>query len=100
MTPVEHLKMTSYSKGYYREQLVKKKLEKEGYQVFRSAGSKGPWDLIAVKDLYIGFIQVTSEKPYGKDYDKYLNPVKNHMRVSKEIWIYQGNNKFDVLEVK
>lgn len=38
---------TKYRKGYRFEDVVRKKLEKEGYYVVRSSGSKGVFDLIA-----------------------------------------------------
>jgi len=44
-----------YIKGYNFETAIKKKLEKAGFYVCRSGGSKGVFDLLAVKnDLVLG----------------------------------------------
>ncbi|MBT9252190.1 MAG: hypothetical protein KM296_00545 [Brockia lithotrophica] len=49
-----------YRKGRNAEYAVKRKLEKEGYIVIRSAGSHSPADLIAVNEEKIVFVQVKS----------------------------------------
>ncbi len=41
--------MTQYSKGRSFENYVKAKLEREGWWVCRSAGSKGKADLVAIR---------------------------------------------------
>jgi Holliday junction resolvase len=47
----------SYVKGRRFENYVRKKLEKAGYIVARSAGSKGPFDLVALRKGEILLIQ-------------------------------------------
>jgi Holliday junction resolvase len=41
--------MSSYNKGAYFERRCRKALEKQGFFVVRSAGSRGPADLVAFK---------------------------------------------------
>ena len=55
--------MTNYSRGAALERKIKKALEADGYLVMRSAGSKGPLDLIAVSINDMKFIQVKNHKP-------------------------------------
>ena len=53
-----------YQKGRRWEWKVKKKWEREGFLVYRSAGSKGAADLIAIKDGQAYLIQVqVSNRP-------------------------------------
>lgn len=58
----------SYVKGRRFEHYVKDKLEAKGWVVTRSAGSKGPFDLLAVKNGRILLIQCKWRKSrIGKD---------------------------------
>jgi len=59
---------TNYHKGREREHYIKKKLEKQGYFVIRSAGSHSPIDLVAIKKNEIRLIQ--SRK------GKYIRPLE------------------------
>lgn len=52
--------MSRYSKGAYLERLVRRRLEQAGYTVIRSAGSKGPVDLIAGDGSKVFVIQCRS----------------------------------------
>lgn len=53
--------MTNYRKGAGRELRVKEHYERNGWVVYRSAGSHGPADLVALKDgLMPELIQVKS----------------------------------------
>lgn len=49
-----------YLRGRRFEWEVKKELEADGWMVFRTAGSHGKYDLIAVRDSLIRFIQCKS----------------------------------------
>ena len=53
-------KTTPYQRGRYRERMIKKKLQKQGKIVLRSAASRGFADLVSIdKELKkIKFIQV------------------------------------------
>ena len=42
------MKLTNYQRGVYYELKTKRLLESQGYDVVRSAGSKGKWDICAV----------------------------------------------------
>jgi len=63
--------MTKYGSGTRIEYLLRDWLVSQGYAVVRSAGSKGPVDLISFDGDNVYFIQSKSEngkrKSYGKD---------------------------------
>lgn len=52
----------NYNNGRAKEYRLKKKFQKEGYVVLRTAGSHGFADLIAIKDSTVLFIQVKPKK--------------------------------------
>lgn len=49
-----------YRRGARIEYIIKKIYEDDGYTVFRSAGSHGPADLVAVNGKSVLFIQIKS----------------------------------------
>jgi len=51
---------SSYAKGIRAERIVKKRLEKRGWLVKQSKGSRGPYDLYALKGGRKLLIQVKS----------------------------------------
>jgi Holliday junction resolvase len=53
-------KRSSYSKGIDAERRVKSKLESKGWLVRQSKGSRGPYDLYAMKGGKKLFVQVKS----------------------------------------
>ncbi len=53
---------TNYEKGRAKEYRLKKKYEKMGYTVLRTAGSHGFADLIAVGKVTVVFIQSKPKK--------------------------------------
>jgi len=102
-----------YRIGYYYERKVKQILEKEGYLVWRSPGSKSPIDIIAINDKgFVKLIQV-KRKRYNanklyinrEDFLKIYELAKRFENVDNvdiEIWAFLGNklekyNKKDIL---
>jgi len=77
----------SYIKGYRFEIRVKRKLEKEGYFVVRSAGSHGPPDLVAIGPLgTIHFIECKVNKDdLTEEERKKLEELA--MRYSAKAWL-------------
>jgi len=66
-----------YRKGHRWELKVKKIWEEKGYVVYRSAGSKGAADLIALKDGQIVLIQVkVNKKPSRSEVVKLKKEAK------------------------
>jgi len=68
---------SKYRKGHRWELKVKKMWEAKGYVVYRSAGSKGAADLIALKDGKIVLIQVKiNNKPTREEVAKLQKEAK------------------------
>jgi len=66
--------MQSYKKGRRWEWKVKKQWEREGFLVYRSAGSKGAADLIAIKNGQVWLIQVqVNRKPSQQKIQRLLD---------------------------
>lgn len=57
--------MSQYSDGRRREYKVRDLLAEAGYDIVRSAGSKGAIDLVAIKTGQILFVQVKTTTPPG-----------------------------------
>ena len=55
--------MTRYRSGYAKERGARKRLERSARLVVRSAGSKGPVDLVAFYGILIYAVQVKFCKP-------------------------------------
>lgn len=84
----------NYIRGTNKEYLAKKELEKEGFQVIRSAGSHTIIDLAAFSLSEIKFIQIKRQKVEAK-YTSELEalkelkvPVSKDVKVSKEFWVW------------
>ena len=56
--------MTNYQRGYRFEVRVRKHLEAQGWRVFRSAGSRGPADLLALRLGEVMLIQCKANNGY------------------------------------
>jgi Holliday junction resolvase len=65
----------AYIKGQQREHNLKRKLEQAGWLVVRSAGSRGVFDLVAIKDVVLG-LQVKSAKPSKRELARIAQAVK------------------------
>lgn len=59
--------MTKYQIGVAAEREIRKDLESFGFAVIRSAGSKGPIDLLACDGITMMAIQVKRGAPPAKD---------------------------------
>jgi Holliday junction resolvase len=90
-----------YLRGRRLEWEVKKDLEAEGWQVFRTAGSRGEYDLIAIRDRCIRFIQCKSvdteksAKKYTKSFT--VNPFPDLLiPIQQMIVKIKGNSKYTI----
>lgn len=80
--------MTRYRQGYRVEQLARKQLEENGYTVFRTAGSRGIVDLIAVDINIVRFIQVKKGQISARErqrLEKWKETIPENCTV--EIWV-------------
>jgi predicted RNA binding protein YcfA (HicA-like mRNA interferase family) len=82
--------MTNYTRGRAKEYRVAKRLRAQGWTVLRTAGSHGPFDLIAIKEPtlsqfdqatvfpgYIMLIQVKGGKSAKREQIKALKEIKH-----------------------
>jgi len=88
--------MARYTKEYKREQAARRRLEELGYTVIRSAGSRGPWDLVAYKEGQICFIQVRSNIPPDRLIERLETYSKEPLTPSYEIWAWRKGRGFYV----
>jgi len=92
--------MNNYVKGRYYEYKVKEILERNGYIVFRSAGSHGFFDLIALHPITKTILFIQVKKDFKKDENikraiKILKDFGNFAKVYFQVW-YKGLRNFKV----
>ncbi|GAF94020.1 unnamed protein product, partial [marine sediment metagenome] len=91
---IEELKMVNknYRSGRNFEYRVKKYLEEKGYYVMRSAGSKSPFDLVAVSDVHLLLIQCKYGKAPSGETKKELITWKNKtIGIPTLVWAKRNN---------
>lgn len=84
--------MNKYAKGRRLEYRAKKILEAQGYTVFRTAGSHGLFDLIAIKRDWMKLVQVKANRALAKIEHKKLQAFDNYPRAllgDKEVWHFE-----------
>jgi len=86
-----------YRLGRRLEWRIRKILEEHGYEVIRSAGSKGKWDLIAIKPGCVRLIQVKKGKVQKHKIKDLFPLVADLCMVLKEAWFYVGRGKIKVV---
>ena len=86
----------NYIKGRAYEYKAKKVLEEQGYTVVRTAGSHGPWDLMAIKEgtdepVKCVQIKVTKSEDQLKRLLRGFKPQTNGTATRSyvhELWVY------------
>ena len=79
----------SYTKGRRIEYLAKKILEAESFLVIRAAGSKGPIDIVAIRDKITRLIQIKSRNPSKKELERLRKIAGAHPGTFVEVWIWR-----------
>jgi hypothetical protein len=88
------MRMSSYSKGRDAEYEVETILMRQGYDVVRSAGSKGPVDLVALSRTTVKLIQVKyncAATPVDKEALCFFKGPTGH--TEREIWTRRKGQK-------
>lgn len=89
--------MSRKRRGYEAELRAKHDLMKEGFLVVRSSASLTAFDLVAIREDIIRFIQVKRQKLKGK-YDKdieQMKKVKTPLNTLKELWIWTDKHGWE-----
>ena len=85
--------MTSYDRGRQVEYKAKKFLEDTGFEVLRSAGSKGCFDVVAIGKSCIRLVQcksyIENASSYKKDLDR-MQLFECPSACTKELWVYKS----------
>ncbi|RPF42010.1 Holliday junction resolvase [Thermodesulfitimonas autotrophica] len=87
----------NYRRGYRAELEAKKRLEAEGFAVIRAAGSKSPFDLVALDGEVVRFVQVKRVKSGNGGLAKVLRElevVSVPPCARKEIWLWRDREGF------
>jgi Holliday junction resolvase-like predicted endonuclease len=90
--------MTShYARGARLERLARASLQRHGYRVIRSAGSKGPVDLAAFNHEHVLLVQVKAERVTPADRQR-LAAFTAPPNALKQFWVraFDGWNIYDV----
>ena len=101
--------MTAYNRGYKKELQAIRELQVSGYTALRSAGSRGPFDIIGVNAKETLLIQIKRTKRLGIDFTNIPRHYKKDIQrlrdfsappsSRKELWVwieYKGWFKFDI----
>lgn len=88
---------SSYHRGYLREQEVVQELKrsKKFHTVFRSAGSRSPFDVVALSKSKVLLIQVKTGKGRFKKDLRRLKRIKVPAYAKKQFWVY--NKEWKIL---
>lgn len=93
----------NYAAGRRFEYEVKKKFESRGYTVMRTAGSHGPFDLVAYRDDGIILIQckLVSSETIGENLKKKFKenpPIHNFYHPARQCFAYRvkGDKRIDL----
>jgi len=93
--------MNKARKGRNLENRAKKLLEACGYLVIRSAASKGPFDLVAIKERgVVRLIQVKANKGISKEERELLQELAHkYVTLSVECWTYFKGERTPLIEI-
>lgn len=80
----------NYERGRYAEYKTMEYLRKAGFECLRTAGSHGPFDVVAWDDYNIHFIQVKRDcQPTSKEIKKLKSMLFPKSRnITKEVWVW------------
>ena len=99
--------MTRVRRGHDTERKCALELKKRGYDVIRSAGSKGVWDIVAVNKSFVLLIQCkrtlktikSAAAPKAVMNKMRRAPAPEHYVVRKELWTWVDRQGWTVTVV-
>jgi len=87
--------MANYARGIKVEYRVRDLYKYKGYRVIRSAGSRGPWDLLAYDKFNVIFIQCKNHKPTKDELNDFNHAIIPDF-CRKELWFKPCRGKVEV----
>jgi Holliday junction resolvase len=91
--------MSNYAKGARLERLARAELQAAGYVILRSAGSKGPVDLVALNQCHVRLIQVKAAGA-ARPADLFkLRTLPAPRNASRELWVRERGH-WRIVKVK
>lgn len=87
-----------YLSGRRKEYQAMEKLRNDGYEVSRSAGSHGVWDVVAVGFGITRLIQVKSNCKISNEDLSQFKKLSCGQGTIKEVWTYEKGNKTPMIE--
>ena len=92
-----------YHVGYMAERRARHILEGWGYLVVRSAGSKGPFDLVGIALSTFKLVQVKvcpfGKVPAMKTLKRQLKEILTPPNCQKELWIWEKKRGFHYFRI-
>jgi len=92
--------VTNYRRGAETERRIVEILEAAGYWAYRTAGSHGPWDVMAVGPSSVRLIQAKRSKKdsgWQADYERAVEQMRELPKiqnVSYEVWVWVDRKGF------
>lgn len=90
--------MSNYVKGRTAEYRARKTLQQQGYTVIRSAGSKGPCDLLAFNGAELRIVSVKSGAYCSQIERAALCELARPENSTVEIWRYAHGSTVPIVE--
>lgn len=91
---------SNYRKGYLRERRTMALLEAAGYTAFRTAGSHGPVDVIAISPLGMRLAQIKSGKANVTPAEREaLRNLPRPSNATVEVWRWKDRTREPLIEV-
>ena len=89
----------NYARGVYLERRARDELVKRGYVVVRSAGSRGPIDLVAVGADEVLFIQVKKKSSSIRAGTEGLESFVCPSNCKKQLWVKEPRKDWEITDV-
>ena len=91
--------MSRYAAGRRLEYIARDEMQTRGYTVIRSAGSKGPVDLVGIGPRDVLLIQVKAEGQSIAAAVRKLAALPCPVNVKREVWTWKGREGWAVTPV-
>ena len=91
--------MTNYDRGVYLERKARDVLIQNGYVVIRSAGSRGPMDLVAIGANEIILVQVKKKGSNVSSGREELESFLCPSNCKKQLWVKEPRKDWEITDI-